>query len=182
MKNLRLLGLLATFVFASCGSQIDMPRGSSKGYTSARLVNRNPTQGPITDATEKQVHGMIQQAIGRQFRSHGLEYGGSTADLAVAYLVIYQEPGMTAQYDEYFGYGRDAEAITDRAHLVGSVESDRPDYFQRAGVLVDVIDLKTNKLVYRNHAQGDVVRGASEGTRRSRIDAAVAQALADFFR
>ncbi len=48
-------------------------------------------------------------------------------------------------------------------------------------IVIDVIDARTNKLVYRNHATGDVVRGISESTRAARIDAAVAQAPGPFF-
>jgi hypothetical protein len=44
-----------------------------------------------------------------------------------------------------------------------------------------VIDRKTNKLVYRNFSKGDFIKGASAATRASRIDTAVASALADFF-
>ena len=71
--------------------------------------------------------------------------------------------------------------IADIAHTRGALEGKRPDYFQRAGILIDIIDARTNKLVYRNFATGDVVRGASEGTRAARIDAAVGQALEAFF-
>jgi hypothetical protein len=37
-------------------------------------------------------------------------------------------------------------------------------------------------LVHRNFATGDVVRGVTPSTRAARIDTAVAQALAGFFR
>jgi len=96
-------------------------------------------------------------------------------------MVIYQEPSMTARYEDYFGYGRSAEEIADSAHTRGVLDNKLPDYFQRAGIVIDVIDTRTNKLVYRNFSAGDVVRGASDATRASRIDAAVGQALEPFF-
>ena len=166
----------------SCSTSVEMPKGTSKGYTSARLIKRDPSAAAITDPTEKQVHRLIQNSLARQFSSKGLAYGGGGADLAVAYLVLYQEPGMTAEYGDYFGYGRDAATITDQAHIKGNLKNQRPDYFRRAGIVIDVLDARTNKLIYRNFATGDVVKGASEGTRAARIDAAVAQALGPFFR
>lgn len=169
-------------VLASCGPGIDLPKGTSKGYTSARLTQRNPNLPAITNPTERSIHGMIQNSLRKQFSAKGLAYGAPNAELVVAYLVIYQETGMTTSYQDYFGYGRPADAITDRAHDRGVVESKRPDYFQRAGIVIDLIDSRTNKLVYRNFATGDVVRGASDQTRAARIDAAIAQALAGFFR
>ncbi|BCX49080.1 hypothetical protein HAHE_29880 [Haloferula helveola] len=174
-----ILTLLPVLVFASCAS-IDMPKGTSQGYTSARLVAKDP-KASNGSATEQAVHGMIQNSIAGTFRSKGMRFSDGSSDLIVAYLVIYQEPGMTAQYDDYFGYGRGAESITDRAHVLGTVEGKRPDYFERAGIVVDVIDARTSEHIYRGIATGDVVRGASNSTRSARIQAAVNEALADFF-
>jgi hypothetical protein len=178
----RILLAITCLGFVSCSTGIDMPKGTSKGYTSARLVKRNPNQAPITNSTELKVHRMIQESLASRFTANGLAYGAGNADLTIAYLVVYQEPGMTARYDDYFGYGRDAGEITDLAHTRGALDSKRPEYFEQAGILIDVIDSRTNKLVYRNHVKGDVVRGASDAARASRIDAAVGQALEPFFR
>ncbi|MEO5714311.1 MAG: DUF4136 domain-containing protein [Luteolibacter sp.] len=182
-QPVRLLAIAAVGGFlASCSTGVDMPKGTSKGYHSARLIKSDPNGPAITNATEKQVHGMIQKSLSKQFAAKGLSYGGGSSDLVVAYLVIYQEPGMTATYPNYFGYGRNPDEIADLAHTRGSLENKRPDYFRQAGIVIDVIDSHTNKLVYRNFAKGDVIKGASAGTRAARIDAAVGQALAEFFR
>ena len=172
-----LLIAIASACLVSCSTSVEMPKGTSKAYTSARLTVRDPGAPAITDATEKQVHGMIQKSIAKQFTSNGLAYGKGDADLVVAYMVIYQEPGMTARYDQFFGYGRDSDAISDLAHTRGALDNKRPDYFRQAGIVIDVIDSRTNKLVYRNIARGDVIQRASPGTRAARIDAAVTQAL-----
>lgn len=179
--TLSVLAILS-LVLAACGPGIDLPKGTSKGYTSARLTQRNPNLPAVSDPTQRSIHDMIQNSLRRQFQAKGLAYGSASAELVVAYLVIYQETGMTASHEEYFGYGRDGAAITDRAHERGVIESKRPDFFRQAGIVIDLIDSRTNKLVYRNFAKGDVARGASASTRAARIDAAVAQALAGFFR
>jgi hypothetical protein len=177
-----LIAAIACLSFVSCSTNVEMPKGTSKGYTSARLTTRGPNSAPIAGGIEKQAHGMIQKSIARQFTSRGMAYGSGNADLVVAYMVIYQEPGMTARHDQFFGYGRDADAISDLAHTRGALENKRPDYFRQAGVVIDVIDSRTHKLVYRNFAKGDVIQGASEATRSSRIESAVGQALEGFFR
>jgi hypothetical protein len=172
---------IASLAIISCSTNVDMPKGTSKGYTSARLVTRDPNLTASTTPTQNKVHGMIQKSLSSQFTANGLAYGKGNADLTVAYLVIYQEPGMTARYEDYFGYGRSADEIADLAHTRGVIDSKRPDYFKRAGIVIDVIDSRTNKLVYRNFAAGDVVTGASDSTRAARINAAVGQALQPFF-
>lgn len=173
--------LSAAGLFASCAT-VQQPKGTSKGYHSARLIQRDPSIPVSGNATEQQVHSLIQKSISKQFGSHGLKYGGAGTDLVTAYLVIDQEPGTTAAHPEYFGYGREANQIADFAHTRGWLENKRPDYFHEAGIVVDVIDSHTNKLVYRGFAKGDVIKGASAGTRAARIDNAVAQALTEFFR
>lgn len=180
-STFRPLLALASLAIVSCSTNVDMPKGTSKGYTSARLVQRNPNLKSDT-ATQAKVHQMIQKSIANQFTSHGLTYGKGNAELTVAYLVIYQEPGMTARYEDYFGYGRSTEEIADLAHTRGVIDNKNPDYFKRAGIVVDVIDARTNKLVYRNFAAGDVVTGASDSTRSARINTAVDQSLDGFFK
>jgi hypothetical protein len=183
MKTLcRVLAAAITCLgFVSCSTNVDMPKGTSKGYTSARLIQRDPNLPAPSTAIEKQVHGMIQKSLSKQFAAKGMAYGKSNADLVVAYMVIYQEPGMTADYREYFGYGRNADDIATLAHNRGALGS-RPEYFRQAGIVVDVVDSRTNKLIYRNFAKNDVVKGAADSARAARIDAAVAQALAPFFK
>ena len=176
-----ILSAVAALGFVSCVPNVDMPKGTSKGYASARLIQRDPDLRPITNATEKQVHGMIQKSIAKSFSSKGMTYGKGDADLIVAYMVIYQEPGMTADYRDYFGYGRDAGEIATIAHARGVQKNKRPDDFKQAGILIDVVDARTNKLVYRNLAKGDVVKGVSPGTRAARIDNAVSNALEPFY-
>lgn len=177
-----LLTLLAIPMLFSCAGSVDQPQGTSKGYSSARLIQPNPNALPISDPTQRSIHRMIQSSIKRGFTSNGLQYGTSGADLVVAYLVIYQEPGMTASFPEYFGYGRDAEEISDYAHVRGVLGNRRPDYFRQAGIVVDVIDTHTNKLVFRGFAKGDVVKSAGDADRRQRIDTAIDDAVKPFFR
>ena len=183
MKQLLAPFLLAAgLLLASCAGHVDQPKGTSKGYSSARLIQPGPNQTAPPTTTEKTVHGLIQKSLARQFSSKGMSYGKDGAELAVAYLVIYQEPGMTSTYDQYFGYGRDSAPIADLAHTRGALDNKRPDFFRQAGIVIDVIDTRTNKLVYRGFSKNDVVKGASSATRAARIDAAVADALAAFFR
>lgn len=182
---MKLIHLISTAAVAlalnACSPSVDMPKGTSKGYQSARLVKRAPNSSIVITAKEKKVHNMIQSSIKNQFTSHGKTYGQANADLVIGYLVIEQNNAMTTPYSEYFGYGRDANKIADIAHLKGVTEGVRPDFFERAGLLVDVIDAKTNKLIYRNIYVGDIVKGGSGAARSQRINTAVNEALAPFF-
>jgi hypothetical protein len=180
LSSLAILLTSAGFL-ASCSTGVEMPKGKRGTYQSVRLIQRGPGSPAITDATEKQVHSLIQKSLARQFTAKGMTYGKGDAALAVGYMVIYQEPGMTASYDEYFGYGRSSREISDIAHIRGSLESKRPDFFRQVGIVVDIVDVQSGKLVFRNFAKGDVIQGASASTRAARIDQAIADALSPFF-
>lgn len=183
MTSLRLLAVAAcAVVFTSCSSSVDMPKGDSKGYTSARLVKRAPDSRAITSSREKRVHSLIQSNIQAQFKARGMGYNAPHADLVVGYMVVYQDNAMTTSFDDYFGNGRDGGGILEVAHKKGVIDGNRPDYFERAGLVVDVIDAKTNKLVFRNVSVGDIVTGATDAQRKKIIANAVSEALTPFFK
>lgn len=187
MKFIHLLSALSLVsIITSCSTGIEQPKGTSQGYQSARLIERNPDADVTDDATaaakEKKVHGMLQKAIKSEFTSHGLSYGKADADLQVAYLVMIQNNAITFHYNDYFGQGRDADAIAEYAHLRGATNTKRNEFFERVIILVDVIDTKTGKLVFRNHYLNDIVDVPTDAVRNQRIQAAIKQALTPFFK
>ena len=174
------LAALTTLLLTACGNRVDMPSGSSKGYTSARLVqtDKKPDFADVDASTNR----MIQKALADTFRANGLQVKTTDADLVVGYLLLIQDNASTLLIDDYFGYGRDAEHIADVAHIRGVVENTRPDHFERGAIVVDVMDAKTNKLVYRNFAKRDIHRGLSDSVRKQRIEQAISEAMQKFFR
>ena len=174
------VGLLSCALFASCSSGVDTPNGSSRGYGSARLIAKQLDRE--TTSNEATVHRMIHSSIASQFKSHGMAYNQAGSDLLVAYLVVLQDNAMTTYLDEYYGSGEDAQSISDQAHERGVIKGKRRESFERAGLVVDVLDAKTNELIYRNYYVDDIVRGTTDAVRAQRINNAVNSALAPFFK
>lgn len=172
-------------LLSSCAPSIEIPKGTVKGYSSARLIERNleveVTDDPVALAKEEKVHGMFQKALKNEFSNHGKSYGKADADLKVAYLVMIQNNAITFHYNDYFGKGRDADAIAEYAHLKGATNSKRDEFFERFIILIDVIDTKTGKLVFRNHYTKDIVDVPSDQQRKQRIQTLVKETLAPFF-
>ncbi len=179
---MRTIALLASLALLSCSSSVDLPKGTSKGYTSARLVKPGDRETPGFAEKNPGVNRAIQSALADEFRSHGLSAGTGSADLIVAYLILIQDNFSTTAIDDYFGYGRDEDAIVDRAQLKGVVENQRPDRFMAGTLVIDVMDARTQELVFRNYVTRDLHLGASSGEREARIRQAVAEAMAPFFR
>ena len=175
---------LAAFALlaVSCSS-IDMPKGTSKGYTSARLVKAE--KAPTPDKSIPNLlpaHRMIQKSLASNFRANSLTVTDGSADLIVGYLVLVQNNYSTLAIDDYFGYGRDSDAIVDKAQTLGVVKSTRPDAFESGTIVVDVIDARTNELVYRGHATRDIFKSSSDSARQANINDGVTEALQGFFR
>ncbi|MEI6071511.1 MAG: DUF4136 domain-containing protein [Verrucomicrobiae bacterium] len=104
------------------------------------------------------------------------------ADLIIAYMLLRQENVSTTGNQDYFGYGRDAIAIMEEAHKRGVLKKSRPDAFDDGAIVIDLLDARTNKLIYRNYAKKAVAVGISDSARQARINSTVAEALTPFFR
>ena len=177
-----------TGLFSSCatGPGAHMPKGNIGNYQSARLITRNPYAenfgSPEAIAFKNKVHGMIQKSIKSDFTSHGISYGKSQSDLTVAYLILLQNKAITYHYNEYFGQGPNANEIARKAHEEGVInKKDVSAYHNRAGIIVDIIDTQTNKVIYSHFYATDVVHVPTDAERARRIDYAIKSTLAPFF-
>ena len=123
------------------------------------------------------IHQLIQSAITNNLTSKGLSFVPTGGDLIVAYLVIVGNNVSTTDVNEYFGYGRDADALLDKAHEKGAIESENPNRFLAGSLVIDLIDAKSYKLLYRNYAVRPVLRSAPNDVRAERIQEAVNEVL-----
>ncbi len=132
------------------------------------------------DYAEKraQIHRLIQSAITTNLTVKGLSRTPAGGDVFVAYLVILGNNVETTDVNDYFGYGRDSDALLDKAHTKGTIDSKNPNYFEAGTLLIDIIDAKTYKLLYRNYVVRPILRNAPDDVRAERIQQAVDQALA----
>ena len=179
MKATLLLCLLPIAILSGCQT-VEQPKGSSRGYRSARLVR--PHSAPTVANPDDRVNHAIQSSLDSTFRAHGFETGSSNADLAVAYLILVQDNATTEVINDYFGFGRSPMDIADLAHERGVVRNHCADYFKAGTVVIDIIDNKTGKLIYRDYATRDVTGGLSDAQLQAHASSAVQQALAKFFR
>ena len=121
---------------------------------------------------------MIHDYINRNLASKGLSQVAAGGDVTVAYLVIVGNNASTESIDTYFGYGRDASALHDRAQDAYS-SSKNPNYFEAGTLLVDIVDAKTYKLLKRSYVTRPVLRNPSAEVRAERIQEAVDAVLRD---
>lgn len=160
-----------------------MPGGSSKGYSSARFVeaaSKKITSEAIEDSPE--IAAAVRASIEANFKSNGFSFGNQGSQLVVAFMLIRQDLVTTAANSDYFGAGRDASEIFDEAHRRGVIKNTRFEEFEAGAIVVDILDAKSNKLIYRDFAKRDIDASATAAQRKQRINTAVTTALAKFFR
>ena len=173
--------LLATTSFAllTACQTVEQPKGTAHGYKSARLVR--PTTKATFAERDDRANYAIQSALASVFRANGIAVAQDNADLTVAYLIVVQDNASTQLIDDYFGFGRSSMQIAELAHDRGVVRNNRADYYQAGTVVIDIIDNRTGKLVYRDYATRDVTGGLSDAQLQARAASAVQEALAKFF-
>lgn len=169
---------LASLLLAGCSStptKVDTGPIRASTYS---FVAKTPSIAPDYADTREPIHAMIRNSISRTLASKGLSNVASGGDVIVAYLVIVGNNASTERIDTYFGYGRDASALHDKAQQAYN-SSKNPNYFEAGTLLVDIIDAKAYKLLKRSYVVRPLLRNPSAEVRAERIQEAVDAVLRD---
>jgi len=173
------LPLLLAICIGGCAS-VPMPKGSSKPYSTARFITPNKANRQDESALFVDSNRMIQESIAGQMEKHGIQIVAGNADLIIAHLIIFQDNVSTSYSNQYFGY-QDFSELVDLAHKKG-VTGRNPEAFQKRALVVDLIDAKTFKLVYRDYSVAGTLANLSEKDRQAQIHQAVTEVLLKFFK
>ncbi len=173
-----LLTLLA-ICFSGCTS-IPMPKGNSKGYSTVRFIAPNAPLGADDQPAFVAANSMIKKSINAQVEKNGLKMVNGKADLIVAHLIILQDNVSTSYSNQYFGL-QDYSDIVAFAHKKG-MKQHYPEAIQKRVLVIDLIDAKTYKLVYRNYALTGTLANQSVADQEMYIDTLVAEILQQFFK
>ena len=177
MKKPFLLPLILTGLFiAGCSSTpTHVDKGALQAHT-FNFINGGIALTPPAANKRAAAHQQIQEAIIKNLAAKGLTRTDGTGDVIVAYLVILGNNVSTEAVNTYFGSGRNADALHDKAQAAYT-ESGNPNHFEAGTLLIDVIDAKTYELLYRDFAVRPVMWQATAEERAGRIQEAVDAAL-----
>ncbi len=175
-----LLALTFTgLVLAGCSS-VPLPKGTSKGYSSVRFITEKKSAEFYESDRSKEANQLLQKAIREQFNTHGINVVETNANLVVAYLIIITDNVSTKAISKHFGYRDDADDIQKKVHNTRNWGR-RPEYVKRGTVVIDLIDSKTGRLVYRDYAGGSISSSLAPDILESRINQAVQDSMTAFF-
>ena len=99
---------------------------------------------------------MIQEAITQDLAQRGIKKVAADGDVTVAYLVITGNNAVTASYDDYFGTREDGFDLSAKAHTAYNA-SKNPGPFQAGTLIIDLIDSKSYKLLWRSYASRPIL-------------------------
>ena len=180
-KVLTLLSVcLGMALLSGCSTtkKIDLPKGSSEGYTSYRLYRDGPSNPNFADR-EDEVNAIIQEELGKALQAHGLKRDPKNAELIVAYLIVTQDTAVsTAISDYYINSGSD---ILSEAHRRMS-KKNLPGSYEQGALVIDIIDKNTGDLIYRDFAKRETLAYLNTDERNARVRSAVDEALAAFLK
>ena len=172
------LSILALCI-AGCSS-VQMPKGTSKGYSTVRFVEPNEPLAEDKLPRFVEGHRMIKTAITGELQKNGLKMVEQDAELIVAYLIVLQDNVSTSYSNQYFGY-QDFMDLVDLAHEEGMKRS-YPEKVEKRALIIDLIDAKTLELVYRDYAITGAAAHLSKEDQQKLVNEVVATALQQFFR
>ena len=179
MKTSFLLAIgVAALVAAGCSST---PTRVNSGTIKARTFSFVNTAGrpqPAYADQTAQIHRLVQAAITADLSRRGLTGVSTGGDITVAYLIIAGNNATTTSINDYFGYGRDVSALTEKAHEKYT-ENKNPNYFEAGTLVIDLIDSKTNKLLKRNYATRALLTNPTPAQQAERIGEVVGEILKD---
>jgi hypothetical protein len=170
--------LLAGLVFAGCSSA---PSRADQGTVKARtfsFIDRGGAPAADFADSREQVHRLIQTAITENLAGKGVTKVASGGDITVAYLVIIGNNGSTEAINTYFGYGRDAFALHEKAQKAYT-SSKNPNYFQAGTLLIDIVDSKSFKVLKRSYVTRPLLKNPTLEVRTAHIKEAVDAVLGD---
>jgi len=176
--NLNPLGILtvSALLLAGCSSvrtHVDTGPIHARTFSFVNTVDRN---APEMDANRKALHATIQEAITKDLTAKGLTRTASGGDLTISYLVIVGNNAATRAIDDYFGFTDDESELRAKAQQAYT-DSKNPNFFEAGTLLIDVVDSKSFKLLFRSYASEPILQNPTSDVRAARIQSVVDNVL-----
>lgn len=168
---------LAALLMAGCSSTPTKVDSGAISAATFSFIDGGSKAPSFADGREA-VHVVIQDAISQNLAGKGLNKVATGGDVIVAYLVLVGNGVSTTAINKYFGYGRDADTLQEKAHEAYG-RSKNPESFEAGTLLVDFIDAKSFKLLKRTYVTRPILRDPSAEVRAERIKEAVNAVLKD---
>lgn len=173
------IGIALLGTACSTAGSVDLPKGSSKGYSSFRFYRDAPSNPNFLDR-EDVVNDIIKDALTQELGASGLKRSSEGAELVVAYLIVTQDLAVSTAMSDY--YINSPSEILSIAHKRFQKKNNLPYNYEHGALVIDIIDTNTGDLIYRNYAKREVEADFNENERNEMVRSAVTEAMAAFLK
>lgn len=170
--------LLAAFALSACGSGVSVK--TDYNPEAAQAMNAYKTYSWATIKRDQGVTPLnrdrIISAIDAALGAKGFQKQASGGDFQVAFIATMNQQTDYTTTNDYYGYG------WGRWYGAGGMSTSRTTaYNWTQGTLVlDIIDGKSNEMVYRSTAEAEVDQDLSPAERQTRLNAGAIRMLEKF--
>lgn len=160
------LGALAACSPYQVRSDYDLTADFAKYKTFALVPPPAETSGE-TQAVNPLLDGRIRTALERELPTKGFTAaGGQEPDILVGYFMVVEEKQDYHWVYTYWGWGGVAEPM--------------PYTYSIGSIVVDLVDAKTKKLLWRGSATAGVATATNPAQSQQKVDAAIRAILAKY--
>ncbi len=160
------------------------PKASFQGLKTYAWMARPASAPDGEEIYTPELKSSVERAVVRELKRRGFTQTSSNPDFLVGWYAVVNAAVETSSVGSYYGYaegaGWDARYSSGgRQYVSGGVKLRRYHY-EQGSLILDVVDPKTKRPIWRGTASAEVFPNWSAGKRRARIDTAVGMLLKDF--
>jgi len=172
MKTTLILTSCLLLIAACSTAPVEVNKGPVHARTFSYLAPANRGVPQYAD-NRTEVLQRVQEAITTNLVAKGLSKVDSGGDVTVAFLVIVGNNVTTASLNEYFGYSEDAAKLMNKVHEVDTDSGGQRGYYEAGTLVIDLINPKTQELLWRGSIQRQMLRQLPMDQRLARLQETV---------
>jgi hypothetical protein len=186
MKLLNVVALVIGFsMIAGCTNKPYVETDHEVGYDFAALKafsvaeTKQETKDSllVSPFTLSHIHQVLGDELGKRYQKESAE---SKPDFIVNYHVVVEEKIDPRSYNDLYGYGMYGRGYYYHPHpMYYGVNSGIRTYNQ-GSLIIDIIDGKTNKPIWRGVSQKRLSKGMAPQNQREVLSMAVSEVIAQF--
>jgi len=167
--------LLALGILGCSSMTIETQADPQASFSEFKTYGWMPNPRGVDPRVGPRVAGWITAAVEEQLAAKGFEkIGSGDVDFKVGYHAAVQGTMEVSYIDSYYGYG------VQSWFRGGEQQQSAARYYDKGSIVIDIVDSRANRLVWRGVAEAEVDRQTDAEKLQERVREAVRKILADF--
>jgi len=169
------VALLTSAALACSSMTIETHADPQASFSEFKTYNWMPNPRGVDRRVGPQVAAWIIEAVEGQLAVKGFEkLDEPDTDFKVGYQAAVQGTMEVSYVDSYYGYG------VQSWFRGGEQQQSAARYYDKGSIVIDIVDSRANRLVWRGVAEAEVDRQTDPEKLQERVREAVRKILADF--